>query len=495
MPETAEEKRKRILTLAKEAVGKAYSTGEHALAQAVNAYNETEKSRNLLHERLEEWYGIYFPELETGSPETYARFVIEAGKDKKQASMETLEKVSKEKAAEIHALIQRSIGNEPNPAEYEAIKALAVKELELISLEKELDAFMKENVPKAMPNICYLIEYRLAAELLAKAGSLQKLSVMPASTLQLLGAEKALFRHLRSGSRSPKYGILFRLKEVTMADRWNKGKVARVFATKLSIAARADAITKRFIGEELKASLDKSLERIKSAPIKPHVERPENERGFRQGGRPRQGRPAFKREAPFRPSNRPALKPNYGRPSEMPGEGREEQPREERYDSRRKGPYNRRPSERQESSTMAAPRPYARPERRDEDRDQSSRRYGERPDNYGSERRDERPHVGRYGNRSEGRPQYGRPTHRYESRPDTGFRSRRPDSRYARPQESRYGDKPNPFGGRPVGRFGGRPESKYGEGRGDRYGSRPDRGPRERPDFRAKKRGKRSDRS
>ena len=90
MVETAEEKRKRILALAREAVSKAYSTGEHSISQAVSAYNEMEKTRNLLHERIEEWYGIYFPELTLANQEKYTAFVLQAGADKKKASKERL---------------------------------------------------------------------------------------------------------------------------------------------------------------------------------------------------------------------------------------------------------------------------------------------------------------------------------------------------------------------------------------------------------------------
>lgn len=295
LPETAEEKRRRILSLAREAVAKAYSTGEHSLAQAINAYNEIEKSRNLLHERLGDWYGIYFPELDIGSQEAYARFVMEAGRDKRKAGMDVLEKISKDRAGDIMRKIQDSIGNEPSEAEYEVMRSIAGTELELIALERDIDAFLKESVPKAMPNVSYLIDYKLAAELLAKAGSLSKLAEMPASTIQLLGAEKALFRHLRSGSKPPKYGILFRLKEVASADRRNRGKIARVFATKISIAARADAISKRFIGEVLKESLDKSIARINSAPL--GERKPEQ---YVQYARPRQEwRPRLERRAQY----------------------------------------------------------------------------------------------------------------------------------------------------------------------------------------------------
>ena len=310
MVETPEEKRRRIMNLAREAVGKAYSTGEHSISQAINAYNEIEKSRNLIHERVEEWYGIYFPELVLGSPENYARFVVELGSNKKSASRDAVQRILGDGADGVMQKIQASIGREPDAEEYRAISAIANLELELVRSENGIDAYLKENVPKLMPNISYLVDYKIAAELLSRAGSIEKLANMPSGTLQLLGAEKALFRHLRSGARPPKYGVLFKLKEVVVADRRDKGRVARMFATKLSIAARADAFSKRFIAKELKESIDESIEKMKAHPRKPSSN-PRFEPRWRgrpqgHGGRTGQGgggRPQGPRR-PFRPERR-----------------------------------------------------------------------------------------------------------------------------------------------------------------------------------------------
>lgn len=295
MAETIEEKRQRLLGLAKEAVSKAYSTGEHSIAQAFNAYSEIDKSRNLVHERVEEWYGIYFPELSSANQERFAQFVVRLGANKKNAGQEQLRDIFGEGAEQVGQAIQRSIGSEPGAEEFKALSALASMELELGRIANEIDAYMKENVPKLMPNVAFITDYRIAAELLSKAGSLSKLANMPASTIQLLGAEKALFRHLRTGARPPKYGAIFKLKEVTNAERWNKGRVARLFAAKIGIAARADAISKRFIGKELRQELDRQLARIS------RKQRPQDVRSRRTqpmgGFRPNKG---YDRQAQWR---------------------------------------------------------------------------------------------------------------------------------------------------------------------------------------------------
>ena len=75
-----------------------------------------------------------------------------------------------------------------------------------------------------MPNVTYLTDEKIAAELLAKAGSMERLALLPASTIQLLGAEKALFKHIKYGSKPPKYGVLFKLAEVTSAPKDQKAE-------------------------------------------------------------------------------------------------------------------------------------------------------------------------------------------------------------------------------------------------------------------------------
>lgn len=254
--------------------------------QGIASYNELERLRNLMHEKLEEWYGIYFPELRLSNQLSYARFVIEFGADKKAATQEQLDALLGGAAKDLKMQIGNSIGREPNATEYEMLKGLAEQELSIAKLQEQLDKYLEAGVKALMPNISYLIDYKVAAELLGRAGSLNKLAVMPSGTVQLLGAEKALFKHIKFGSRPPKYGVLFKLPQIGTAARDKRGKIARIYATKLSIAARADAITKNFIAEKLKEQLDKAVERINAAPSKPVVERDyrnEGQQRYRRG--------------------------------------------------------------------------------------------------------------------------------------------------------------------------------------------------------------------
>jgi len=283
--ETPEEKRSRLLELAKSSVGSAYAGTEHSITQAIASYNELEKSRNLVHEKLEEWYGIFFPELRLVNPISYAKFIIRFGMDKKAADQTQLAELLGGAAEAVQAQAGKSIGREPTEEEYQQLKALAELELHIAETEEKLDKYLETSTKKLMPNITYLIDYKIAAEILGKAGSLNKLAMMPAGTIQLLGAEKALFKHIKFGSKPPKYGSIFKLQQVGGAARFDRGRIARAYGAKLAIAARADGISKNFIADKLKAQLDEAIKRQSNRPPKAGPQNRRYQERGPQGGR------------------------------------------------------------------------------------------------------------------------------------------------------------------------------------------------------------------
>jgi len=119
------------------------------------------------------------------------------------------------------------------------------------------------------PNIRALVGSLLGARLIALAGGLTSLAKLPASTVQVLGAEKALFRSLRTGTRPPKHGIIFQHSIIHEAKRWQRGKVARALAGKLTIAARIDAFSGKYGGDALKIDLEKRIDEIKEKYAEP----------------------------------------------------------------------------------------------------------------------------------------------------------------------------------------------------------------------------------
>ena len=283
MKETPEEKRNRILNLARSSVGSAYAGTEHSITQAIASFNELDRARNLVHEKLEEWYGIFFPELRLTNQLTYAKFIIGFGKDKKAMDKQRLAELLGGATDQVQLQAENSIGREPTEEEYQQLKALAELELHIAETSDKLDKYLETSTKALMPNITYLIDYKVAAEILGKAGSLSKLATMPAGTIQLLGAEKALFKHIKFGSKSPKYGSIFKLQQVGGAARFDRGRIARAYGAKLAIAARADGISKNFIADKLKAQLDESIKRQSNRPPKPGRQNNANQQRGPQG--------------------------------------------------------------------------------------------------------------------------------------------------------------------------------------------------------------------
>lgn len=130
---------------------------------------------------------------------------------------------------------------------------------EIVNLEKQIEKDMEI----VAPNIYKTIGPLIGARLISYAKGLDKLAFMPASTIQLLGAEKALFRFKKEGGKPPKHGIIFQHSYINKSPRNKRGRIARVFANKISIASKADAFTKRDISDYLKQELEDKIKRIK----------------------------------------------------------------------------------------------------------------------------------------------------------------------------------------------------------------------------------------
>jgi nucleolar protein 56 len=128
--------------------------------------------------------------------------------------------------------------------------------------KKKLEKYVQDTVRQLMPNFSQLIDPLLAARFLASAGSMERLARMPASTIQLLGAEKSLFRHLKEQGKSPKFGIIFIDSHIQNAPEEKRGKIARILSSKLMLAARIDFYSGRDDSEKLKKEFNEDLAKI-----------------------------------------------------------------------------------------------------------------------------------------------------------------------------------------------------------------------------------------
>jgi nucleolar protein 56 len=281
------------IELAKLRVKGAAEKRDLVIAQAIQTLDDLDRTVNLFMGRLREWYGVHFPELDrlVEKHETYARLVLNLGY-KDNFTVEALEKesVSKEKAENMATVAEKSMGADMAEQDLAEIQALSKNVLEMYELRKTMESYVEKTMEEVAPNTKAVAGALLGARLIAIAGSLQNLAMRPASTIQVLGAEKALFRSLKTGARPPKHGLIFQHALLHDAKRWQRGKIARVIAGKLAIAARSDAFGGKYVGDRLKEDIDKRISEIrekykeppppKEKPVKP-------ERRERRDQRPR----------------------------------------------------------------------------------------------------------------------------------------------------------------------------------------------------------------
>ena len=210
--------------------------------QSINTLDDTDKIINGISSRLREWYGLHFPELDNiiDSVNGYAQIVL-AGKRENMSDDVFVNAGFPDSKIQMLSVVKgKSRGGDITEENLLMVQALAKNILELFDMRKNLEAQIDAQMEEIAPNITAVLGTTVGARILAKAGSLVKLSKMPASTIQVLGAEKALFRALKTGSNPPKHGLLFQHAVVHAAPRWQRGKIARAIAAKAAIAARVD---------------------------------------------------------------------------------------------------------------------------------------------------------------------------------------------------------------------------------------------------------------
>ncbi|MEX1150405.1 MAG: ribonucleotide-diphosphate reductase subunit beta, partial [Nitrosopumilus sp.] len=212
------------------------------IIQAINSLDEIDKIANGLSSRLREWYGLHFPELDNiiDSINGYAQIVI-AGK-RESLTKQVFENAGfPESKVEMLSLISsKSRGGDISDVNLEIVQAIAKQVLDFHDLRKKLEDHVELEMQQIAPNLSAILGTAVGARILGRAGSLKRLASLPASTIQVLGAEKALFRSLKTGSQPPKHGLLFQHAMVHSAPRWQRGKIARAVAAKAVIAARVD---------------------------------------------------------------------------------------------------------------------------------------------------------------------------------------------------------------------------------------------------------------
>jgi nucleolar protein 56 len=261
IPQLYEMNRRISLILARRDVGKALSEREATVIKAIQTLEGLDRALNILSGKLREWYGLHFPELDRliADHETYSTLVGTLGDREQMREIPEGIGLDDRVRGELARASSASIGAQLSAGDIEPIRRLAQNLKALYEYRRELEKYISETTMEVAPNLSELAGPILAARLIERAGGLRRLSMMPSGTIQLLGAEKAMFRALKTRSKPPKHGLIFQHPVVHSSPRRVRGVSARVLASQLAVAARADALTGNYIGEELRKRLEERL--------------------------------------------------------------------------------------------------------------------------------------------------------------------------------------------------------------------------------------------
>lgn len=223
-------------------------TQDILLTQAINAIDEINKAANLLSKRIREWYSLYFPEAskKISDHERFVKAIV--AKDKAQLM------------AEFN--LSESIGADVAERDVSEMIVMANQVSSMYEMKERYTCYVKETVKTMCPNASYYLSEMICARLIACAGSFEKLAGYPASTIQLLGAEKALFRFLRDkGHKSPKYGIMYQHPLMSRVGAKDRGRLARVLGNYAALAFKIDKNSGKLDLEKVEI-ISKSLKRF-----------------------------------------------------------------------------------------------------------------------------------------------------------------------------------------------------------------------------------------
>ncbi len=227
------------------------------IIQAVASQDNLEEALNILSEMIREWYSLHFPELDS-AVEDHREFVELI---KTHGSRETFPKAFEGTS---------SIGANLGPEDIEILERFASQIARLYEFREELNAYMESAMEETAPNLCAFAGPAVGAKLMSQAKGLENLAKMPASRVQTLGAQKAMFKHIKHGAAPPKHGVIFQHPSIKTAKWWQRGKIARSFSGKAAIAAKADAFSGAYIADGLKKDFKRRLKEIlEKYPEKP----------------------------------------------------------------------------------------------------------------------------------------------------------------------------------------------------------------------------------
>jgi nucleolar protein 56 len=250
--------------MAAEKVRESFSSWDRLVVQAVSSIEEHDRSMANLYGHCREWYAFHFPELErvVKNERLFSQIITSCDPISEGEIPEELG-LSKERLKKIQRAAGSSSGAGLDEVDLEAVREVARSIIYLDERKAKILEYLTDVMATNAPSLTKVAEAGIGARLIARAGSLRKLALMPSTSVQTLGAEKALFRHITKGAKPPKHGIIFQHPHVRNSPKQIRGKVSSILAGKISLAARADYIKGEDVGDELRSSLDSRVKRLR----------------------------------------------------------------------------------------------------------------------------------------------------------------------------------------------------------------------------------------
>jgi len=244
------------------------------IIQAISLLDDIDKELNNYVMRCREWYGWHFPELGkiVSDNLVYAKVVQALGERTNAVGLDLSELVTEEIEADVKKMSEISMGTEISEEDIMNIQHLCTQITTISEYRAQLYEYLKNRMNAIAPNLTILVGELVGARLIAHAGSLINLAKYPSSTVQILGAEKALFRALKTKHDTPKYGLIYHASLIGQSQPKYKGKISRMLAAKTSLAIRYDALGEGETNTELafanRAKIENRLKQLEKQSLK-----------------------------------------------------------------------------------------------------------------------------------------------------------------------------------------------------------------------------------
>jgi len=239
------------------------------IVQAIGLLDELDKEINTYSMRVREWFGWHFPEMGKIVSDNlqYAKCVLKMGVRSHVKNLDFSDILSEDVEASMREVCEVSMGTDISEEDVTNISSLCDQVISLTEYRAQLFDYLKNRMNAIAPNLTVMVGELVGARLIAHAGSLMNLAKHPASTVQILGAEKALFRALKTKHDTPKYGLIYHASLIGQTAPKHKGKISRVLAAKTSLAVRVDALgdaTEATIGYDNRAKVEARVRQLEN---------------------------------------------------------------------------------------------------------------------------------------------------------------------------------------------------------------------------------------